>query len=282
MITTLLIFFALVLEYIYDPISQMKDTKVINITFERYKKFIKDYLDNKYYLYLLFPILVIIFYSLIAYILNNYLHGFFAFILDLIILVYCLKPSEFNRKVEEFKFSLENQENNGCSKRFNYILSNYNNKSLIGNIFYNSTRNIFTVLFCFLLLGPSGSLAFIILDSYIHNKEMKIDQKTKKELKNIISIIEYVPIRLCTFSFAIVANYELCSKAWKSSKKEKSLYDSNITLINTVGIASYQELENNTEDDSEEKLIFIQSIIYRAFLSWLSLIGFLIISGIFI
>ena len=282
MITTLLIFFALVLEYIYDPISQMKDIRVINITFERYRTFVKDYLDNKYYLYLLFPILVIIFYSLIAYILNNYLHGFFAFILDLIILVYCLKPSEFNRKVEEFKFSLENQENNGCSKRFNYILSNYNNKSLIGNIFYNSTRNIFTVLFCFLLLGPSGSLAFIILDSYIHNKEMKIDQKTKKELKNIISIIEYVPIRLCTFSFAIVANYELCSKAWKSSKKEKSLYDSNITLINTVGIASYQELENNTEDDSEEKLIFIQSIIYRAFLSWLSLIGFLIISGIFI
>ena len=282
MITTLLIFFALVLEYIYDPISQMKDTRVINITFERYRTFAKDYLDNKYYLYLLFPILVIIFYSLIAYILNNYLHGFFAFILDLIILVYCLKPSEFNRKVEEFKFSVVNQENNGCSKRFNYVLSNYDNKSLIGNIFYNSTRNIFTVLFCFLLLGPSGSLAFVILDSYIHNKEIKIDQKTKKELKNIISIIEYVPIRLCTFAFAIVANYELCSKAWKSSKKEKSLYDSNIALINTVGIASYQKLENNTEDDSEEKLIFIQSIIYRAFLSWLSLIGFLIISGIFI
>jgi len=47
MITALLIFFALVLEYIYDPISQMKDTKVINVTFERYKTFIKGYLDNK-------------------------------------------------------------------------------------------------------------------------------------------------------------------------------------------------------------------------------------------
>ena len=103
MITALLIFFALVLEYIYDPISQMKDTKVINVTFERYKTFIKVYLDNKYYVYLLFPISIMIFYSLLTYILNNYLHGFFAFILDLIILVYCLKPSEFNRKVEEFK-----------------------------------------------------------------------------------------------------------------------------------------------------------------------------------
>mgnify|MGYP003978162135 FL=1 len=282
MITALLIFFALVLEYIYDPISQMKDTKVINVTFERYKTFIKGYLDNKYYVYLLFPISIMIFYSLLTYILNNYLHGFFAFILDLIILVYCLKPSEFNRKVEEFKFSLDNQENNETSERFNYVLSNYNNKNLIENIFYNSTRNIFTVLFCFLLLGSSGSLAFIILDSYIHNKEMKIDQKTKKELKNIISIIEYIPIRLCTFAFAVVANYELCSKVWKSPKKEKSLYDSNISLINAVGIASYQELGNDTKDDNEEKLTFIQSIIYRALLSWLSLIGFLIISGIFV
>ncbi len=282
MITALLIFFALVLEYIYDPISQMKDTKVINVTFERYKTFIKVYLDNKYYVYLLFPISIMIFYSLLTYILNNYLHGFFAFILDLIILVYCLKPSEFNRKVEEFKFCLDNQENNETSERFNYVLSNYNNKNLIENIFYNSTRNIFTVLFCFLLLGSSGSLAFIILDSYIHNKEMKIDQKTKKELKNIISIIEYIPIRLCTFAFAVVANYELCSKVWKSPKKEKSLYDSNISLINAVGIASYQELGNDTKDDNEEKLTFIQSIIYRAFLSWLSLIGFLIISGIFV
>jgi membrane protein required for beta-lactamase induction len=111
---------------------------------------------------------------------------------------------------------------------------------------------------------------------------MKIDQKTKKELKNIISIIEYIPIRLCTFAFAVVANYELCSKVWKSPKKEKSLYDSNISLINAVGIASYQELGNDTKDDNEEKLTFIQSIIYRAFLSWLSLIGFLIISGIFV
>jgi membrane protein required for beta-lactamase induction len=153
---------------------------------------------------------------------------------------------------------------------------------MIDNIFYNSTRSIFTVFFCFLVLGPSGSLAFIILDNYIYNKEMKIDQKSKKGLKNIISIVEYIPVRLCSFAFAVVANFELCSKAWKSSKKEKSLYDLNVTLINAVGISSYKEPENDSEGDREEKIIFIQSIIYRTFLSWLSLTGFLIISGVFV
>ena len=278
MITALLIFFALILEYIYDPVSNMKNTAVIDTAFDRFRNLVKNYIDNKYYIYLLFPISIIIIYSIIIYITDNYLHEFFSFIINLIVLVYCLKPSEFNSKLEELKILQDNKEDD---QRFDYILSSYN-KNLIDNIFYNSTRSIFTVFFCFLILGPSGSLAFIILDNYIYSKESKIDQKSKKGLKNIISIIEYIPIRLCSFAFAVVANFELCSRAWKSSKKEKSLYDSNITLINTVGISSYIELENNSEGSQEDKIIFIQSIIYRTFLSWLSLTGFLIISGVFL
>jgi len=278
MITALLIFFALIFEYIYDPVSNMKNTAVIDTAFDRFRNFVKNYIDNKYYIYLLFPISIMIIYSIIIYITDNYLHEFFSFIINLIVLVYCLKPSEFNSKLEELKILQDNKEND---QRFDYILSSHN-KNLIDNIFYNSTRSIFTVFFCFLLLGPSGSLAFIILDNYIYSKESKIDQKSKKGLKNIISIIEYIPIRLCSFAFAVVANFELCSRAWKSSKKGKSLYDSNITLINTVGISSYIELENNSEGSQDDKIIFIQSIIYRTFLSWLSLTGFLIISGVFL
>ena len=278
MITALLIFFALIFEYIYDPVSNMKNTAIIDTTFERFRNFVKNYIDNKYYVYLLFPISVIVIYSVIIYVTDNYLHEFFSFIINLIVLVYCLKPSEFNSKIEDLKILKDSK---GGDQRFDYFLSS-NNKDMIDNIFYNSTRSIFTVFFCFLVLGPSGSLAFIILDNYIYSKEMKIDQKSKKGLKNIISIVEYIPVRLCSFAFAVVANFELCSKAWKSSKKEKSLYDLNVTLINAVGISSYKEPENDSEGDREEKIIFIQSIIYRTFLSWLSLTGFLIISGVFV
>jgi len=279
MITALLIFFALIFEYIYDPVSNMKNTAVIDAAFGRFRNLVKNHINSKYYIYLLFPISIIIIYSIIIYIVDNYLHEFFSFIINLIVLVYCLKPSEFNSKIEDLKILQDSKEGD---QRFDYVLPSYNNKDLVDNIFYNSTRSIFTVFFCFLILGPSGSLAFIILDNYIYSKEIKIDQKSKKGLRNIISIIEYIPIRLCSFAFAVVANFELCSRAWKSSKKEKSLYDLNITLINTVGISSYEEPKNNSEGIREDKIIFIQSIIYRTFLSWLSLTGFLIISGVFL
>ena len=54
MITALLIFFALIFEYIYDPVSNMKNTAVIDTAFDRFRNFVKNYIDNKYYIYLLF------------------------------------------------------------------------------------------------------------------------------------------------------------------------------------------------------------------------------------
>ena len=49
MITALLIFFALILEYVYDPVSNMKNTAVIDATFEKFRNLVNNYIDNKYY-----------------------------------------------------------------------------------------------------------------------------------------------------------------------------------------------------------------------------------------
>ena len=74
------------------------------------------------------------------------------------------------------------------SDRYNYIMMEQNktdDKKSINNIFYNSTRSIFTVLFCFLLLGPIGCLGYVILDNYLFSKSIKDDIKSKKENKNV-------------------------------------------------------------------------------------------------
>ena len=55
-----------------------------SVNFDKFRNFIKSYIDNKYYIYLLFPISIIIIYSIIIYITDNYLHEFFSFIRFLI------------------------------------------------------------------------------------------------------------------------------------------------------------------------------------------------------
>ena len=51
MTTALLIIFSLLIEYIYDPISNMKDTHVMQSLIEKYKEYFKEYFNNKYVLF---------------------------------------------------------------------------------------------------------------------------------------------------------------------------------------------------------------------------------------
>ena len=122
MTTAFLIFFALALEYIYDPISNMKDTFVIDSTFSKFQNQIKSYKFDKITVLMLFPIIVILIFTVLDYFLYNFIHPFFSFLLGLIALLYCLKPSEFNQKLENLKFSIENNTDLDESSRFEYIL----------------------------------------------------------------------------------------------------------------------------------------------------------------
>ena len=284
MVTAFLIFFALVLEYVYDPVSNMKDTVVIDKYFLKLKDLLKDYKLEKIYIYFVFPILVILVFIILDNFLYYFFHPFFSFLLSLIVLLYCLKPNEFNQKLDSLKFSIDAKADLDDTKRFKYIL--YSHKadeldSIINNIFYNSIRNIFSVLFTFLLLGPAGCLGYILIDNYIYSDQIKIDQKSKKYIKLIIALIEYLPIRICAFTFAVVANFELCLGKWRSLKKEKDVYNLNINLINSVGAASFKSNDDN-EKSIIDKIIYSQSMISRSLLAWLSIIGFLVISGVFI
>lgn len=289
MITALLLVFALVIEYIYDPISNMKDTLVINNIYKKYVSIIKSYISEKHILNILFPIILVIFILISTYLLEHYMHSFFSFVLNLIILVYCLKPNEYNKKIEDIKFSIEHEKDIPEDDRLKYLIasisekkSNDNITEIINNLFYNSTRSIFTVLFWFLVLGPAGCLGYIVLDYFIYGNDISIDQKSKKKLKIIFGLIEYIPARLSAFSFAVVGNFENSLNAWKNLKSNVDLHKGNIILVNTIGLSSFEIIGNNEQDALLEKISYIQTIISRSLLAWLSFAMLLIIGGFFI
>tara|TARA_B100000586_G_scaffold59432_1_gene40852 strand:+ start:118 stop:987 length:870 start_codon:yes stop_codon:yes gene_type:complete len=289
MITALLLIFALVIEYIYDPISNMKDTLVINNIYKKYVSIIKSYISEKYILNILFPIILVIFILISTYLLEHYMHSFFSFTLNLIILVYCLKPNEYNEKMEDIKFSVEHEKDIPEDDRLKYLMASISEKKsndditeITNNLFYNSTRSIFTVLFWFLVLGPAGCLGYIVLDYFIYGNDIRIDQKSKKKLEIIFGLIEYIPARLSAFSFAIVGNFENSLNAWKNLKSNVDLHKENIVLVNTIGLSSFEIIGNNEQDTILENISYIQTIISRSLLAWLSFAMLLIIGGFFI
>ena len=283
MTTAFLIIFSLLIEYIYDPISNMKDTHVMQSLIEKYKEYFKEYFNNKYILYLFFAVLVFILINIILLLVDLILHPFFSFLINLIILVYCLRPGEFNRIIDEVKLLDDVKKSKNFEiKRINYILadnlySSADDKRSI--IFYSSTRNIFNVLFWFLILGPAGALAYISID-FMVNGSMKIDAQSKKKLKQVIGIIEFIPIHLTLLSFALVDDFETCKKHWQSISKKKDLYLSNIDLITTIGLNLV--IRNDDLNNDEFFYTNAQIIIFRALLAWLSIIVLLIFGGFFI
>ncbi len=283
MTTAFLIIFSLLIEYIYDPISNMKDTHVIQSLIEKYKDYFKEYFNDKYILYLFFAILIFILINIIMLLIDLILHPFFSFLINLIILVYCLRPGEFNKIIDEIKLLGDVKKSKQFEiKRTNFILASDLSSSGDDNrgiIFYSSTRNIFNVLFWFLILGPAGALAYVSIDFMI-NGSMKIDSQSKKKLKQVIGIIEFIPIHLTLLSFALVDDFETCKKNWQSISKKKDLYLSNIDLINTVGLNLI--IRDNKINDDDFFYTNSQMIIFRALLAWLSIIMLLIFGGFFI
>ena len=152
----------------------------------------------------------------------------------------------------------------------------YDMDNLKGNLFYNSLRNIFSIIFYFLLLGPTGSLAYLIFDSYVNDSAFRVDKKSKDKFAIILGVLEYVPSHLTILSYALVSDFEVCVKSFKATEYRPELYIYNKELINNVGMNLVSE--SGSDDDIHQ----YKNIISRALLAWLSIVALLIISGVFV
>jgi pantothenate kinase len=100
-------------------------------------------------------------------------------------LAYSLRTNQYNKDIEELKIKLEFKKDN-IDKSLLFTIcpnlkqtkvkSNINNL-VIKNIFFNSIRNTFSVLFYFILLGAPAALAYKAIDCMIYNDGFKITAK---------------------------------------------------------------------------------------------------------
>ena len=277
MITASLLIFSLVIEYMYDSIAEKRNKNIVQELFFSYKKIIKDYLE-KFYMYISFPIFIYIFMALLISIIGYLIHPFFSFLINLIILFYCLRPNEFLMYLE----MTIDKSSNFDDKRFKYIMtySGDNRENLIINIFHNSSRAIFNIIFFFLLLGPTGSLIYYIIDCYINDNSYKVDAKSKKSFQVILGVLEYLPVQLTVFSLALVSDFEVCMSSYKSIKYDGDLYKYNKSLINKVGSDLIIKSKDNEDYESDQDII--KNLLSRSFLAWMSIIALLIFTGFFI
>ena len=72
------------------------------------------------------------------------------------------------------------------------------------------------------------------------------------------------------------------NSSYSLSNNTNDMHNMNISLINSVGYASFEKIKDENANIDLEKIIYAQSMISRSLLAWLSIIGFLVITGVFI
>ena len=235
MTTILIIITVLILEYFYDDIKKYRGNEII---FEPYYLFQNkigtlDFIKNKSNLVFIFLFLI---FGMLIVSITFHISSILYFIVSLIMLAYSLRTNQYNKDIEEFKIKLEFKKDN-IDKSLLFTIcpnlkqtkvkSNINNL-VIKNIFFNSIRNTFSVLFYFVLLGAPAALAYKAFDCMIYTDGFKINAKGKQELKKFMYYIDYIPVRLTSYTFSIVSNYDEIVDRLNNLKLSNNNYLSNI------------------------------------------------------
>jgi membrane protein required for beta-lactamase induction len=284
MITILIIITVLILEYFYDDIKKYRGSEIILEPYYLFQKKIgaTDFIKNKSNLFFALLILIL---GMIIMTISYHISSFLYFIISLIVLTYSLRTNQYNKDIEELKIKFEFKKDN-IDKSLLFTIcpnlkqtkvkSNINNL-VIKNIFFNSIRNTFSVLFYFILLGAPAALAYKVLDYMIYYDGFKITAKGKQDLKKFMYYIDYIPVRLTSYTFSIVSNYDEVMNKLDNLKLSNNNYLSNIEFINQTGEGIYNELEKESD-----QIVQIQNILARTLITWLGVISLLAITGIFI
>lgn len=284
MSTVSILLIALVIEYFFDDLKKYRKNDILVNGYDYFQKKLDTEKYSKINICIAFAVIILIISMSIASI-ADYISKIVFFIVSLVFLLFSLRTNQFNRDMEELKIKLEFDKDSIEKNILFSLCPNLKqtraktnlNELVIKNLFFNSIRNTFTIIFVFILLGAPAALTYKVLDIMIYSDNFKLSAQTKNELKKYIYFIDFVPIRLTSYCLSMVSNYDRVMERINNLELSNNPYISNIEYINQTGESVY----DNSKSESDQ-IIQIQNILSRTLIAWLSLIFLLGITGIFI
>ena len=284
MSTVSILLIALVIEYFFDDLKKYRKNDILVNGYDYFQKKLDTEKYSKINTCIAFAVIILIISMSIASI-ADYISKIIFFIVSLVFLLFSLRTNQFNRDMEELKIKLEFDKDSIEKNILFSLCPNLRqtraktnlNELVIKNLFFNSIRNTFTIIFVFILLGAPAALTYKVLDIMIYSDNFKLSAQTKNELKKYIYFIDFIPVRLTSYCLSMVSNYDRVMERINNLELSNNPYLSNIEYINQTGESVY----DNSKSESDQ-IIQIQNILSRTLIAWLSLIFLLGITGTFI
>lgn len=200
------------------------------------------------------PFIVLV--GFINHLLEGWMYGALKLIFGVIILVYCMGPT--NLWLDTFgcigEFHAEEPKRAIDKAQSTFHINNPNNSqnfhsALTNAIFIEANHRVFAVVFWFVLLGPVGAVLYRLISLCAQDTRLGLNGVAYKFLQ----WLDFLPIRLLTFIFALGGHFTEVITLWK--KDAIKGVAANNKLLTECGVAALDMSENNLlpEDGATEK-----------------------------
>ena len=141
-----------------------------------------------------------------------------------------------------------------------------------GELFSRANRSLYTVIFWFVVLGPTMAVAYRLFEKICSQRNLSANEVWKNDVIKIIGWLEWFPALISSFLFLIGGNFE----AGLKQMRNLPMFDSNLKVLNEsrlqqVGKASLL-IDGSQIDHSEHEFVRrSRGLLLRTLVLWLVL-----------
>jgi len=202
-------------------------------------------------LVLLFPAVLVLWLFYKVFTANLLVFG-----LDLLLAFYCLRPNVINEDVDSWIDDLQ------AGK----VQSSDNSLRLFGL----ANKNLYTIIFWFVLLGPVFVVAYRLLDIMRIESTLSTRQYWSTRVDRVLGWIEWMPALLSGFIFMVAGNFDAGARSARSlAYTGVDIQNVNEERLQKIGIASIAG--NEAYLDDIELVRRSRGLLLRTLVLWLVL-----------
>jgi len=232
----------------------------------------------KFLLIIISPVVIVV---VLQYFLSGLLFGLPSFILSLVVMTYCLGPASLSNDIEAY---LDARTLGDDDEALHYAGSltetaastvpDQQTSDVTRAILNISNVRVFSLLFWFVLLGPSAAV--------IYRLTTNISQQDDKNnaLISFASIIQamlaWAPARLLAISYALSGHFDGAIQAYKNRPHEKNLALANYDVLVSSGLGA---LQNQESTDETSGIHAARNLVMRSIMIWISVLALLTLGG---
>lgn len=189
---------------------------------------------------------------LAAALLFNLLTGFWsplAFVLAVVVLLYCLGPKDLEAEVEAFIAARERDDEEAAMWHAAVLVgreapsnSRALTRALTENILAEANSRLVAILFWFVVLGPLAAL-FYRLASLLQQAEQGREGGLAMASSRLMWLLDWVPARLCAVGYALSGSFVDAVHGWREGAA--SYADSNRGVMVATGLGALNHLDGN-------------------------------------